>query len=113
MDALREVLTGLRAAGYQVGVATGRPYDEAAPPLTAFGVLVLFDAVRCVTYDDVVEAQTALGVTGLGKPHPFPVRRARFPEAAIESLVESDPAGAGPRTPVPTTVLLVVLYSKV
>lgn len=92
---LAETLDRLTSSGrLALGVATGRPRDEATAPLEQMKLLDKFDATRIVTYDDVAEAESTLSdqsetpVT-LGKPHPFPLRKAIEPELSDRHLVET------------------------
>lgn len=87
---IQTALADLAGQGYTLGVATGRPRDEALTPLKQFGVLDCFEPGRIATYDDVQAAQRMTGTNGLGKPHPFVVRKALFPAAAIEALAAGD-----------------------
>ncbi|MBX5448470.1 HAD hydrolase-like protein [Thermogemmatispora sp.] len=74
-EALRETLDALRAAGYVLGLATGRCSQEATLPLQAYDLLSRFDPEHVCTYDAVEAAETELRRAGdttlLSKPHPF------------------------------------------
>nr|BBH91833.1 hypothetical protein KTA_00320 [Thermogemmatispora argillosa] len=74
-EALRETLDALRAAGYVLGLATGRSYQEAVLPLQAYDLLSRFDPGHLCTYDAVEAAEAELRRAGdrtlLSKPHPF------------------------------------------
>lgn len=86
---LATVLAALQQR-YTLGIATGRPRSEALAPLQAFDLLRYFDAQRIVTYDEVQQAQAGTGEL-LGKPHPFVLLRAIYPDADAQTLA----AGAG------------------
>ncbi|WP_376795669.1 HAD family hydrolase [Thermogemmatispora sp.] len=74
-EALRETLDALRSAGYVLGLATGRVYQEAVLPLQTYDLLSRFDPEHICTYDAVETAEAQLRRHGdptlLGKPHPF------------------------------------------
>ncbi len=101
VEAMQETLSQLRRSGYMLGVATGRLREEAAPPLRLFGLLDYFSAEHMATYSDVEQASQELERASLGKPHPFSIRRAIFPEAADADLVD----GAVPDNPVKALVV--------
>lgn len=88
--ALREITS----LGYMLAVATGRPRAEALAPLTASGVLSLFEPDRVVTHDDVVRAEMAAAEEGkripLGKPHPYVVWKAMHPSIPDLELATGD-----------------------
>ena len=84
---IQGTLADLTGQGYTLGVATGRPRDEAVKPLTQFGILDRFDPQRMATYDDAQAAQQISGANALGKPHPFVVRKALAPTVPIGDLV--------------------------
>ncbi len=86
-DVLRAALVNLRDLGCEPGIATGRPADEARRALREFGLDSLFASAHIATYDDVEQAQRATGAYSLGKPHPFPVLRALYPDLPVNSLV--------------------------
>jgi len=85
-------LATLHAMGYQLGIATGRPYEEAIPPLRAWGILEYFDPRRIVTYREVRRAEQRLATLRqprmLGKPHPFVYARAACPEADLCAICD-------------------------
>ncbi len=85
------VLKKLRDSGrYTLGIATGRPKIEAIEPLKAVGLLQYFEKGQIVTYDEVIEAETILAQSGeiarLGKPHPFVLLKAIYPDEAVKTL---------------------------
>ncbi len=78
------LLTKLRDAGFQIGVATGRPRMEILTPLQEWDMLDYFDSARIITHDEVVKAETECRSQGihhhLGKPHPYAFLQAIFPD---------------------------------
>ncbi|MBX5456665.1 MAG: HAD family hydrolase [Thermogemmatispora sp.] len=95
-ETLRETLDSLRRSGYELGLATGRVYQEATLPLQAYDLLSRFEAEHICTYDAVEMAEAELRRQGdttlLGKPHPFQFLYAldrRGPSA--EELARSKP----------------------
>jgi len=87
-----EILSELRVnCGCCLGVATGRPKQEAMDALNDLGLLPFFDPNRIVTHNDVADAQRILGTSGkpsqLGKPHPFILLRAIYPDLALHTLL--------------------------
>lgn len=70
--ALKEMLNELKAQGYTVGVATGRPRQETLLPFKEVGLMDVFDERRVSTASEVMEAQDRSNVDHtLTKPHPF------------------------------------------
>lgn len=86
---LQRALEALRVRGAELAIATGRPRSEAEYALSSFGILDQFDRARMITYDDVARAQTALQLQGLGKPHPFVIRKAIWPDLPDEVLLQA------------------------
>jgi phosphoglycolate phosphatase-like HAD superfamily hydrolase len=84
--AIREVLERL-AQKYRLGVATGRPRRETLEPLAALGLLEFFDPQRIVTYDEVLQAEATRPEVKLGKPHPFIVLKAIYPDLGDSDLL--------------------------
>ncbi|MBE3560353.1 MAG: HAD family hydrolase, partial [Ktedonobacteraceae bacterium] len=80
---MRTTLAMLREQGYVLGIATGRPGQEAIQPLKNYGLYDYFDARRIVTHDEVAQAEAELrargDVTPLVKPHPYIFLRAADP----------------------------------
>jgi len=80
---MRQALEQLRAQGYVLGVATGRPGIEGIAPLKTYGLYPHFDEQRIVTHAEVERAeaeQRAKGnTTALIKPHPYQFLRAENP----------------------------------
>lgn len=85
-------LKSLRNSGhFNLAIATGRPRNEVIEPMTVLGLLKYFDPQRIVTYDEVLEAESILSTTNqpikLGKPHPFVIFKAVYPQEKAEKLV--------------------------
>ncbi|HTI14889.1 MAG TPA: HAD hydrolase-like protein [Dictyobacter sp.] len=74
-EQLQATLAQLREQGYVLGVATGRPAQEAIVPLKNYGLFEYFDPERVVTYTQAVLAEQKLraagDMTALVKPHPY------------------------------------------
>jgi phosphoglycolate phosphatase-like HAD superfamily hydrolase len=85
---IRESLATLSAAGYTLGIASGRIYQEAALPLEKYDLLRYFDTAHLGTYDLVTRAEKELRAHGLtpmlGKPHPFHFQAAVDWQQALE-----------------------------
>lgn len=78
----------LLAARYTLGIATGRPRNETIDPLAALSLLSYFAPDRIVTYDEVLAAEASLSQPlKLGKPHPFIVLQAIYPQATPADIV--------------------------
>jgi phosphoglycolate phosphatase-like HAD superfamily hydrolase len=75
VETLQATLASLRARGYVLGVATGRPGAEAILPLKNYGLFDYFDASRIKTHAEVALAEDKLRAQGeetsLVKPHPY------------------------------------------
>lgn len=75
---------------YTLAIATGRPQIEVLDPLTTLGLLSYFDPQRIVTYDQVLAAEAEMEDRGqplkLGKPHPYVLLKALYPEATVDIL---------------------------
>jgi phosphoglycolate phosphatase-like HAD superfamily hydrolase len=83
---LRDALTAAAGAGFVLGVATGRPKAEAISALDHLGLTRLFDPSRLITFDAVAAAQRRLGGIPLGKPHPYCLLQAAYPECDAATL---------------------------
>lgn len=83
---IRQVLEKL-AQRYKLAIATGRPRNETIEPLTKLGLIEYFDAQRIVTYDEVLAAEKLVD-TKLGKPHPFIVLKAIYPDLTDAELIQ-------------------------
>lgn len=97
VEAILKTLQTLRDAGCILGIVTGRPRDEALPPLRTFGLLNFFAAERIATYTEAQVAQQESGLESLGKPHPFSLRRALHPDASTEDLLGDKTLSTGLR----------------
>lgn len=85
VEDLRSMLATLVEQGYVLGVATGRPRQEAIVPLKNYGLLAYFDPARVMTHDEVALAEAALRDKGdktisLVKPNPYQFLRAYDPQ---------------------------------
>jgi phosphoglycolate phosphatase-like HAD superfamily hydrolase len=83
---IKQVL-GVLAQRYKLAIATGRPRNETIVPLTKLGLLEFFEADRVVTYDEVLAAEQLVEFK-LGKPHPFIVLKAIYPELSDAELID-------------------------
>ncbi len=77
-EIVRETLEELRNQGWNLGIATGRPYNELYPPLEKMNLWDFFDESSVVTFTDVEQVENRLKdpespdeELSLGKPHPF------------------------------------------
>jgi phosphoglycolate phosphatase-like HAD superfamily hydrolase len=84
---LRAALLAAAAAGWILGIATGRPRAEAIGALDALELTDCFDPAHVVTFDEVAAAQRRIGPTPLGKPHPYCLLQAAYPEMTAEALI--------------------------
>lgn len=84
VERMRPALEQLRAQGYVLGVATGRPGVEGIAPLKTYGLYSYFDKRRIVTHAEVELAEAEQRAQGnalsLIKPHPYQFLRAENPE---------------------------------
>lgn len=84
VEQLHSTLAALKQQGYTLGVATGRPGEEAILPLKNYGLYDYFDAQRIVTHAEVALAEAKLrehgDTTPLVKPHPYQFLRAADPD---------------------------------
>lgn len=84
VEQLHAALEALVARGYTLGVATGRPGQEAILPLKNYGLYAYFDEQRIVTHAEVAQAEAQLRARGdstpLVKPHPYQFLRAADPD---------------------------------
>jgi phosphoglycolate phosphatase-like HAD superfamily hydrolase len=83
LEKIRTSLEALQAQGYTLGVATGRPGQEAILPLKNYGLLHYFAEEHIVTDAEVARAEARMRERGvpmsLVKPHPFPFLAAADP----------------------------------
>ncbi len=75
------------AQSYKLAIATGRPRNETIPTLTKLGLIEYFAADRIVTYDEVIAAEKSTNIR-LGKPHPFIVLKAIYPQLKDARLIK-------------------------
>ncbi len=75
IEQLRNTLENLQQQGYTLGIATGRPVQEALVPLENYGLLPYFDTQHITTHAEIAKAEADLAAQGkivsLVKPHPF------------------------------------------
>ena len=75
IEQLQSTLEQLQQQGYKLGIATGRPGQEALVPLENYGLLSYFDKSHITTHAEIAKAETELTAQGkpvsLVKPHPF------------------------------------------
>ncbi|GAC1392837.1 MAG: hypothetical protein NVS4B11_19040 [Ktedonobacteraceae bacterium] len=75
VEQIRMTLEELQQQGYTLGIATGRPRQEALVPLENYGLLSCFDAQHITTHAEVASAEAELKAQGkevsLVKPHPY------------------------------------------
>ncbi len=95
VNSIDAALKSLRkSGGFNLAIATGRPRNEVIEPMTVLGLLKYFDRQRIVTYDEVLEAESILSNNNqqikLGKPHPFVLFKAVYPEEKVEKLCEEN-----------------------
>ena len=84
IEQLRSTLKNLQQQGYTLGIATGRPGQEALVPLENYGLLSYFDTLHITTHAEIAKAEAELAVQGkpisLVKPHPFQFLLAANPD---------------------------------
>ncbi|UXV31136.1 HAD family hydrolase [Mammaliicoccus sciuri] len=72
VDEVTQLLEDLKEAGYQIGIATGRPRTETIVPFETIGWLKQFDEFHIGTASEVLKAETTYPeFKPLGKPNPF------------------------------------------
>ena len=75
IEQLRATLENLQQQRYTLGIATGRPRQEALVPLENYGLLSYFGTSHITTHAEVAIAEASLVAQGntvsLVKPHPF------------------------------------------
>ncbi|TXN95877.1 HAD family hydrolase, partial [Staphylococcus aureus] len=72
VDEVKVLLNDLKGAGFELGIATGRPYTETVVPFENLGLLPYFEADFIATASDVLEAENMYPqARPLGKPNPF------------------------------------------
>lgn len=69
---IQDLLNDLKASGYQIAIATGRPRTETLVPFQTLNLLSYFDEKHIVTASEVLKAETMFAeYKPLGKPNPF------------------------------------------
>ncbi|HDJ3355804.1 TPA: HAD family hydrolase [Staphylococcus aureus] len=72
VDEVKVLLNDLKGAGFELGIATGRPYTETVVPFENLGLLPYFEADFIATASDVLEAENMYPqARPLGKSNPF------------------------------------------
>ena len=94
LEKLDTLFRMLRHAGYRLGIATGRPYEEIVTPLQDWGLLEYFDRGSIATHREVEQGEQSLAEAGirkpLSKPDPFVFLRAIHPEVEDLALDRGD-----------------------
>lgn len=80
----------LATRGFTFAVATGRPRPEALAPLDRLGIRRFFEDRRIITHQDVEAAEREAAIP-LGKPHPFVVYRAMYPDLPLDTILHLPP----------------------
>jgi len=84
VEQIRATLEELQQLGYTLGIATGRPGQEALVPLQNYGLLAYFDARHITSHAEIAKAEAALEAQGkivsLVKPDPYQFLLAANPE---------------------------------
>ena len=78
---------------FVLAIATGRPRNEVIEPLTKLAILKYFDQSRIVTYDEVIAAESMVAANNqikLGKPHPFILYKAIYPNESLQDLANDN-----------------------
>lgn len=72
VDEIKQLLSDLKAAGYQIAIATGRPRTETIVPFETIDIKDLFEDEHIVTASEVLIAEDLYPeLKPLGKPNPF------------------------------------------
>ncbi len=89
VEQLRGTLEKLHQQGYTLGIATGRPGQEALVPLENYSLLSYFDTRHITTHAEIAKAEAKLAAQGepvsLVKPHPFQFLLAANPDYVYNS----------------------------
>ena len=89
IEQLRATLENLQQQRYTLGIATGRPRQEALVPLENYGLLSYFGISHITTHAEIAKAEAALAAQGksvsLVKPHPFQFLLAANPDYVYAS----------------------------
>ncbi|MEM9276403.1 MAG: HAD hydrolase-like protein [Cyanobacteria bacterium P01_F01_bin.143] len=102
LASIEHTLKALADSGrFTLAIATGRPRNEVIEPLTNLGILKYFDPTRIVTYDEVIAAESVIASgnqTKLGKPHPFILYKAIYPQESVANLSSDEFTISNPET---------------
>ena len=102
LASIDKTLKALSDSGrFVLAIATGRPRNEVIEPLTTLGILKYFDDTRIVTYDEVIAAESRIATDNkikLGKPHPFILYKAIYPQESVENLSSDEFKISNPET---------------
>ena len=102
LASIDKTLKALSDSGrFILAIATGRPRNEVIEPLTTLGILKYFDQTRIVTYDEVIAAESIIendNKIKLGKPHPFILYKAIYPQESVENLSSDEFKMSNPET---------------
>lgn len=102
LEKIEQTLKTLSDSGrFILAIATGRPGNEVIEPLTKLGILKYFDQTRIITYDEVIAAESMLenkNQIKLGKPHPFILYKAIYPEESVRNLANNNFKISNPET---------------
>ncbi|GAC1642585.1 MAG: hypothetical protein NVS4B12_05960 [Ktedonobacteraceae bacterium] len=83
VEQIRTTLEALHLQGCTLGIATGRPEQEALIPLKNYDLLSYFDRQHVTTHAEIAKAEAALALQGktvsLVKPHPYQFLLAAHP----------------------------------
>lgn len=83
VEQIRTTLEALHQQGYTLGIATGRPGQEALIPLKNYGLLAYFDQQHVTTHAEIAKAEAEFALQGktvsLVKPHPYQFLLAAHP----------------------------------
>lgn len=72
VDEIKQLLSDLKDAGYQIAIATGRPRTETIVPFETINIKELFEDEHIVTASEVLIAEDLYpDLKPLGKPNPF------------------------------------------
>ncbi|HEY3743913.1 MAG TPA: HAD family hydrolase [Bryobacteraceae bacterium] len=78
------------AKTFDLAVATGRPRPEALAPLDHLGIRAHIPENRIITHLEVQQAERIAHIP-LGKPHPFVVLRAIYPDKTLNEILNLQP----------------------
>lgn len=90
IEHIRSTLEALKSLNIRLGIATGRPYEEAIEFLNLKGLIHFFEKEHIATYREVENAEEMLFRKGiqvqLSKPKPFSFLKAIYPNIDILRL---------------------------